>query len=184
MHVGWIKSTLTDAISRRSAMSARAYLYGHSGKSLPHPERLSRNGIRWLCHQLSLNVYAQGMHVPKPWVLRIRLAILMVGSAWPVAALLMFKPTGEGLVWTAIAFAFVGIMFGVPAALLSIFIRTYALRIVIVPPALVIWFWMVSGQSTNYGGVNMPPFMMLWIITATAIALLPPENQTPSDTKG
>lgn len=118
---------------------------------------------------------------PKQWVIRLRLAIILVGSAWPVAALLLLGPDREGLVWGAISVAFLGIIFGVPAALLSIFIRTYEQRIVIIPIALIVTFWALSSQSARYDGFHLPPYMMLWIVTATAIALLQPEHEARGD---
>lgn len=118
---------------------------------------------------------------PKQWVVRLRLAIILVGSAWPVAALLLLGPDKEGLVWAAISIAFLGIMFGVPAALLSIFIRTYEQRILFIPVALIAVFWALSSQSAQYDGFNLPPYMMLWIVTATAIALLQPEHEARGD---
>ena len=56
---------------------------------------------------------------------------------------------------------------------LSLILPTYKSRIIAVPPLLLVLFWIVSSGS------RVPPYMLLWITTFTAIGLVIPQHSTP-----
>lgn len=121
------------------------------------------------------------MSVPplEPWVNYTRKAILWVGFGWPAVSLfLSSSKDSESLTWSLIGITFMGMMF-MPVALLAGFVLpTYKLRIFGVPLALILAFWWKASQSATYNGFNLPPPMMLWISTFTAITLLIPQSSS------
>lgn len=76
------------------------------------------------------------------------------------------------MTWTFIGIAFLATVFGSPALVLSLILPSYRTRIIVVPPLLLVVFWIVSGKSLA------PPYMLLWITTFTAIGLLIPQHST------
>jgi hypothetical protein len=113
--------------------------------------------------------------IPLPrWVVKTRKVILWVGLAWPVVVLLLtdFTAKRATVTWTFIGIAFLATVFGSPALVLSLILPSYRTRIIVVPPLLLVVFWIVSGKSL------VPPYMLLWITTFTAIGLLIPQHST------
>ncbi|MGM4923197.1 hypothetical protein AB8A31_09855 [Tardiphaga sp. 804_B3_N1_9] len=105
-----------------------------------------------------------------------RLAIMWVGFGWPVLGLAIGLEKGIELVWVAIGTVFMGAIFGLPALLLGLALPAYKHRIFIIPISLFAIFWALSRQSATYQGLTLPPFMFLWIVTFTAISLLPQQR--------
>lgn len=117
----------------------------------------------------------------EPWVNWTRQAILWIGFGWPIAIYVAnFSHESDG------AFAAVGVLFMatlfLPVALVvASLLSTHKLRILLVPPILVAVFWWVSSQSATYDGFSLPPYMILWITTFTAITLLLPQGAAVTD---
>lgn len=110
-----------------------------------------------------------------PWG-AARKVILCVGSGWPVAGLIAGVWQSDDLVWMFITAGLMAVFFGAPALILSaVLLPTYKSRIVAVPPFLIILFWAVSSQSADYNGFQLPPYLILWFTTCTAVTLLLPE---------
>jgi len=112
----------------------------------------------------------------KPWVNQTRNAILWVGFGWPVVIYLInYSADQRSIDFTIIGAMFLITIFVPVALVVALFLPTYQLRIFGVPLALIGVFWAVSSQSATYNGFSLPPPMMLWISTFTAITLLLPE---------
>lgn len=113
--------------------------------------------------------------LPLPrWVVKTRKTVLWVGLGWPVAVLLLtdFTAKRATVTWTFIGIAFLATIFGSVAVVLSLILPSYKSRIIVVPPLLIVVFWIVSSGSL------VPPYMLLWITTFTAIGLLIPQHST------
>ena len=111
-----------------------------------------------------------------PWVLQARRGILLLGLAWPAVVFIKSLGAGaENVTWSVIGIAFMSTVFGPPSLVLSLMLPTYKLRIIVVPPLLVLFFWILVGRSSTYSGFNLPPQMVLWIISFTAITMLIPQ---------
>ncbi|MES2599834.1 MAG: hypothetical protein V4602_03385 [Pseudomonadota bacterium] len=112
----------------------------------------------------------------KPWINKTRNAILWVGFGWPVVIYLInYSADQRSIDFTIIGAMFLTTIFVPVAFVVALFMPTYQLRIFGVPLALILVFWWVSSQSATYKGFNLPPPMMLWIVTFTAITLLIPQ---------
>src|SRR5258707_15129690 len=107
-----------------------------------------------------------------PWVRKTRKAILWVGFGWPIAAYIIAPGQKGSSIWAAIGVMFLATIFVPPSLVLSLLLPTYKSRIIAMPPLLVAVFWAISGQF------SIPPFMLLWITTFTAIGLVIPEYST------
>jgi hypothetical protein len=119
--------------------------------------------------------------LPLPrWVIRTRKVILWVGLCWPILVVVLTDAFAKhGAVdWAIIGILFLTTIFAPISLVSSLFLPTYKWRIIGVPPVLVGVFWLVSSQSYNYKGFSIPPYMLLWITTFTAIALLIPQHST------
>jgi hypothetical protein len=118
-------------------------------------------------------VVADELPLPR-WVVKTRKAVLWVGLGWPVAVLLLSDFTAKcaTVTWTFIGIAFLATIFGSVAVVLSLILPSYKSRIIVVPPLLIVVFWIVSSGSL------VPPYMLLWITTFTAIGLLIPQHST------
>jgi hypothetical protein len=106
-----------------------------------------------------------------PWVLKTRKVILWVGLGWPPAAILLtglFAKRG-GVDWAIIGILFLTTIFAPLSLVLSLILPTYKSRIIAVPPVLLVLFWIISS------GARVPPYMLLWVISFTAIGLLIPQ---------
>lgn len=112
----------------------------------------------------------------EPWVNYTRKAILWVGFGWPAVGFFLGSSSdSESLTWALIGVTFMSMMFMPVAFVVALFLPTYKLRIFGVPLVLILVFWWKSSQSTTYDGFNLPPPMMLWISTFTAVTLLIPQ---------
>jgi hypothetical protein len=113
-----------------------------------------------------------------PWSNKARIAILLVGFGWPALAVVAPSNQNAEWVWVAVGSLFLATIFGVPAVLLGLLLPTYKLRMVVIPILLIALFWAVSSQSAYYQGFALPPYMLLWITTFTAITLVLPQHSS------
>jgi|SRR5712671_3352852 hypothetical protein len=119
--------------------------------------------------------------LPLPrWVVKTRKAILWVGLGWPLAVLLLtdFTAKRATVTWTFIGIAFLATVFGSVAMMVSLILPSFKSRIIVVPPLLVGIYWWVYSTAHDYNGFKIHPYMVLWIITFTAIGLLIPQHST------
>ena len=111
--------------------------------------------------------------LPLPrWIVKTRKAILWVGLGWLLAVFLIglgYERRGH---WVFIGMLFLTVIVLPLSLMLSLILPTYKSRIIVVPPVLLVLFWIVSS------GLRAPPYMLLWITTFTAIGLLIPQHST------
>jgi hypothetical protein len=107
-----------------------------------------------------------------PWVNKTRKVILWLGFGWLLAVYLMGLGDKQGGHWTFIGMLFLTALFLPLSLVLSLILPTYKSRIIAVPPLLLVLFWIVSSGS------RVPPYMLLWITTFTAIGLVIPQHST------
>jgi hypothetical protein len=74
--------------------------------------------------------------------------------------------------WVFIGMLFLTAIFLPLSLVLSLVLPTFKSRIITLPPILLVLFWIVSSGS------RVPPYMLLWITTFTAIGLLVPQLST------
>jgi hypothetical protein len=100
--------------------------------------------------------------------------ILWVGFGWPLAVILLTGLLAKrgGVDWAMIGILFLAAIFLPMSLVLSLLLPTYKSRIIAVPPILLVLFWIVSS------GFRIPPYMLLWITTFTAIGLVIPQHST------
>ena len=111
--------------------------------------------------------------LPLPrWVVKTRRVILWVGLGWLLAVYLIGLGDKRGGHWVFIGMLFLTAIFLPLSLVLSLILPTFKSRIITVPPILLVLFWIVSSGS------RVPPYMLLWITTFTAIGLLVPQHST------
>jgi hypothetical protein len=108
------------------------------------------------------------------WVNRTRKVMLWVGFGWPPMVILLTGLLAKrgGVDWAIVGILFLTAIFLPLSLVLSLLLPTYKSRIIAVPPVLLALFWIVSS------GFRIPPYMLLWITTFTAIGLVIPQHST------
>ena len=88
---------------------------------------------------------------------------------WPPVVVLQAALIAKfgGVAWAVTGMLFLTMIFGSASLVLSLLLPTY--RIIAEPPALLVLFWIVSD------GAPVPPYLLPWITTFTAIGLLVPQ---------
>jgi hypothetical protein len=111
--------------------------------------------------------------LPLPrWAVKTRRVILWVGLGWLLAVYLIGLGDKRGGHWVFIGMLFLTAIFLPLSLVLSLVLPTFKSRIITLPPILLVLFWIVSSGS------RVPPYMLLWITTFTAIGLLVPQLST------